>query len=139
MTTGVRVRPERLRRATWIAAVLYAGLIFWLSTQANPLPALAARIWDKLLHLIEYGGLGLVLGLGLGQQPRFGWRDILFWTLVAGFLYGGSDELHQSFVPGRDAEVGDMLADTVGCLLGGAASLPVVRLLLPKLVEAPKG
>jgi VanZ family protein len=117
-------------------AGVYAGIIFYLSTQANPLPTLTAHVWDKLLHLIEYGGLGFLLGLALSQQRSVGWRDILFWSALVGLLYGGSDELHQSFVPGRDAEVGDMMADALGCLLGGAASLPVVRLLLPKLLSA---
>jgi VanZ family protein len=135
MSPGHSIRPERLQRVTWIVAACYAAIMFWLSTQSNPLPFLSSLVWDKALHLIEYCGLGLILGLGLGQRPRFGWREVLFWTTLVGFLYGGSDELHQSFVPGRDAEVGDMLADTVGCLLGGLASLPVVRLLLPKLVE----
>ena len=102
-----------------------------MSTQPNPLPVLAAHVWDKLLHLIEYGGLGGLLGVALGQRRGVGWRDVLFWSALVGFLYGGSDELHQSFVPGRDAEVGDMLADTVGCLLGGAAALPLVRFWLP--------
>jgi VanZ family protein len=123
------------RRAIWLVAAAYAGIIFYLSTQSNPLPMLTLHVWDKLLHLVEYGGLGLLLGLALGQQPTIGWRDVLFWTALAGLLYGGSDELHQSFVPGRDAEVGDMLADTLGCLLGGTASLPVVRLLLPRLAR----
>ncbi len=117
-----------------MVAAAYAGIIFYLSTQSNPLPLLAANVWDKLLHVIEYGGLGMIFGVALGQQPTIGWRDVLFWSALTGLLYGGSDELHQSFVPGRDAEVGDMLADTLGCLLGGAASLPVVRFVLPRLV-----
>lgn len=128
--------PERLRRLSWILAAVYAGLIFYFSTETNPLPILSAHVWDKLLHLIEYGGLGLILGLALGQYPRIDWRDVLLWSALAGLLYGGSDELHQSFVPGRDAEVGDMLADTLGCFLGGAASLPVARMLLRKLTRA---
>jgi VanZ family protein len=125
---------DRVRRLAWIVAVAYACVIFYLSTQTNPLPTLTAHVWDKLLHLIEYGGLGLLLGVALQQQPQLSWRDVLFWTALAGFLYGGSDELHQSFVPGRDAEVGDMLADTLGCFLGGAGSLPVVRWLLPRVL-----
>jgi VanZ family protein len=31
--------------------------------------------------------------------------------------YGASDEWHQSFVPGRDADLLDLLADTTGGLL----------------------
>ncbi|MCD7856099.1 MAG: VanZ family protein [Clostridiales bacterium] len=34
------------------------------------------------------------------------------------FLYGVTDEFHQSFVPGRDATVGDVTADTAGAAAG---------------------
>jgi VanZ family protein len=32
-------------------------------------------------------------------------------------LWGCSDEIHQSFTPGRDVEIGDVLADTTGVAL----------------------
>jgi len=36
-------------------------------------------------------------------------------ALGIGVLIGASDEFYQSFVPGRDSSVYDLLADTVGC------------------------
>ena len=36
-------------------------------------------------------------------------------------LNGALDELHQSLVPGRSAELGDWLADAVGVALGSFA------------------
>ena len=33
------------------------------------------------------------------------------------FLYGISDEVHQAFVPGREASVGDLLADVAGAAI----------------------
>ena len=39
-------------------------------------------------------------------------------VLAAGFLYAVSDEIHQTFVPGRSGEVGDVLIDTFGVLIG---------------------
>ena len=35
-----------------------------------------------------------------------------------GALYGGSDEWHQSFVPGRSPTLGDWVADVAGVVLG---------------------
>ena len=33
-------------------------------------------------------------------------------------MYGFSDEIHQRFVPGRVADVRDLIADTIGALVG---------------------
>jgi VanZ family protein len=38
------------------------------------------------------------------------------------------DEIHQSFVPGRDANVWDWVADTLGALAGAGIAIPAVRL-----------
>lgn len=34
--------------------------------------------------------------------------------LMLGMIYALSDEFHQSFVPGRTSEIGDILADWIG-------------------------
>jgi len=39
-------------------------------------------------------------------------------TLILGFLYAVSDEIHQYFVPGRAMQARDVLIDTAGVLLG---------------------
>jgi VanZ family protein len=36
------------------------------------------------------------------------------WILIIGCLYALSDEFHQSFVPGRTSELGDIIADCLG-------------------------
>ena len=46
-------------------------------------------------------------------------------TLVGAVLWGVSDEWHQSFVPGREVDAVDLLADVAGSALAvAAASLP---------------
>ncbi|MBT8489380.1 MAG: VanZ family protein [Gemmatimonadetes bacterium] len=40
------------------------------------------------------------------------------WLLLAGALYGLSDEIHQMYVPGRSPDPADLAADVVGLLLG---------------------
>ena len=37
----------------WLPAALYMGLIFYLSSLANPLPVLTLHVWDKLLHATD--------------------------------------------------------------------------------------
>ena len=50
---------------------------------------------------------------------------------AAGFcmLYAVSDEIHQLFVPGRSAQIRDVLIDTSGALLAAAATLGIKYLL----------
>jgi VanZ family protein len=104
----------------WSAAGVYAGVIFYLSSLPNPFPALLVRFGDKLPHGVEYGGLATVLSLGMrasGVRPG----RALALAVLAASLYGASDELHQSFVPGRDADVLDWVVDTVGAALAAGA------------------
>ena len=108
------------RAALWLPPIVYMGVIFHFSSESQPLPALTAHVWDKLLHLIEYGGLGaLVCRALLGEG--LGWLAAIAGAIVAASLYGASDEWHQSFVPMRDADVRDWVADTLGGSAGAVA------------------
>ncbi len=107
-----------------LPALGYAGLIFWLSSQSNPLPFLPQGFLsqDKLLHALEYAVLAGLLFAGLRLAGlRTGLAIVV--AVLAASVYGASDELHQSFVPNRTADVLDWVADTLGALagaLGGA-------------------
>ena len=39
-------------------------------------------------------------------------------TSITGIIYAISDEIHQSFIPGRSPQVTDVLLDTMGVILG---------------------
>jgi VanZ family protein len=88
------------------------ALCFWLSSIRQP-PG-GEVVWDKLLHVLEYAGIG-VMALrafhGGLARPRRGPTLAAAATVV---LWAVSDELHQSFVPGRDASVADVVADVAG-------------------------
>jgi len=43
--------------------------------------------------------------------------------LIAGALYGITDEWHQMYVPGRTPDLADWIADVVGVLLGYGVTL----------------
>ena len=104
----------------WLPVVLYAGLIFWASSQPSvEAPAVIPHL-DKLIHLVEYAVLGWLLARALihaSRIPNRGAIKALVICLVV--LYGMSDEYHQSFVVGRSSEWLDLLADSVGGTLGG--------------------
>jgi VanZ family protein len=73
-------------------------------------------------HLILYGVLGLLLLFAVTGTDRPSRTSIIV-TILFTVLYGVSDEFHQSFVPGRDASVFDVVVDTVGAavaVIGGS-------------------
>jgi VanZ family protein len=114
-----------------LPALAYAGLIFWLSSQPNPLPFLPQGLLsqDKLLHALEYAVLGGLLFAGLRLAGlRTGLAIAV--AVLAASAYGASDELHQSFVPNRTADVLDWVADTLGALAGALAGAFAVALAL---------
>jgi len=122
-----------VRRATWefLLVAAYAALIYFLSSRSDPLPFLPPTLFlhDKLLHAAEYAVLGGLLAHALrfaGVPPR---RALIAAVLLAS-AFGATDEFHQSFVPGRSADVADWVADTLGAAIG--ASLVIAFLRRPR-------
>ena len=118
------------RAAFLLAALSWAGLIFYLSSQPSiETPALFPG-QDKLFHLIAFGILGF-LAMGTLQASQQGHPTRQVWLVVfAVMLYGILDEFHQYFVPGRNADVYDVLADAIGGLLGAWAMYYLVRVMI---------
>jgi VanZ family protein len=104
----------------WLPPLLYMVLIFQLSSDPNPLPQLTDNVWDKALHAVEYGGLAFLLCRAL-RGEGIGWTAALTLALVATSAYGASDEWHQLYTPGRNAEIHDWIADSLGAA-GGVSS-----------------
>jgi VanZ family protein len=95
-------------------AIVWALLIFILSSIPKlPLPELDLDFKDKIAHTVAYAILGYLTARALFYQSRFpGWRKkFLLFAILLGIVYGISDEIHQYFVPGRVADVGDLIAD----------------------------
>lgn len=114
-----------LRRLSLVLALAWMGYIFYLSSQHTlDIPSLF-EYQDKVMHFTAYGVLGVfLLGAMLLRPGGYTATQVALATLIAS-LYGISDEIHQSFVPGRDPDVLDWLADTSGALL---ATLVLARL-----------
>ena len=112
----------------WAPPVLYATLIFHFSSESNPLPGLTSLVWDKALHATEYAGLGLLLCRALRGEGIRWWPSIVLALLIAS-VYAGSDEWHQWVVPGRDSDVLDWVADTIGAAIGSTGYRPIAALI----------
>jgi len=86
------------------------------------LPAASEFFWKdfifkKSTHIFFYGILTILIyralvGEGISKEKA------IFWSILLAFLYGVTDEIHQSFVPGREARVRDLGFDTIGAFIG---------------------
>lgn len=126
---GAPARGGRARAAvvSGVLAALYAAAIFWQSSQANPFPFVPRPLLssDKLLHAAGYAVLGFLVRVAVAPLLR-GRRAFVVALLVAA-AYGATDEWHQSFVPNRQADVLDWVADAVGALGGAALAAAFLR------------
>lgn len=64
-----------------------------------------------------------------GEGMRW-WPAIALAALLAS-AYAATDEWHQLFVPGRDSDVRDWLADTIGAAAGSGFYRVISQLLGP--------
>jgi VanZ family protein len=93
--------------------------IFIQSSFPSPISGPDIPFFDKYLHVIAYAILGVLFmrayrTVWLGNNNT---KVILFSILSTG-LYGISDEIHQHFVPGRDADVIDAVINFIGAAGG---------------------
>lgn len=103
---------------TKILALIYAIIIFVISAipDLNP-PELGFKWQDKLYHFLEYSIFSFLLFLAFFHSKKDAFKNHphLF-SLVFGVVYAGSDEIHQLFVPGRNADIFDFLFDSFAVL-----------------------
>ncbi len=102
----------------WLPPLALMGLIFYLSSLTRDElqeKGLALEIWDKLQHSLAFLVLVLLLGQALSGQwlKAPNWRQALLAFLIA-ILFGMTDEIHQHFVPTREMQFLDWVADMVG-------------------------
>jgi VanZ family protein len=111
---------------------LFVVAAIWILSSQSTLPILKGILgFDKLQHLLAYLALAGTLTFWFSPKQREFHRNrtLLLITLIAS-IYGVSDELHQFSVPGRDCNVWDWVADTLGAFIGVSAALLTDQYLL---------
>jgi VanZ family protein len=143
--------PAWLR--AWVPAALWAGFIFWMSTDLfsqehtsriiEPLLrwllphlshhqiAYVHHIIRKSAHFTEYFIFSVLLVRAV-RGARLGWR----WTwgitaLIIAASYACLDEIHQSFVASRTASPWDSLLDSIGAFFAYLALFTYFHLRKP--------
>lgn len=73
---------------------------------------------DKVAHMFLYFGLGVFLHMTFRSSDNPVMRRYAApFAFIVGILYGISDEIHQSYVPGRTSSVADLFANGLGLML----------------------
>ena len=74
---------------------------------------------DKVLHFLAYFVMGILFyrayqTLRIKGDPRM----LILLSIASASLYGVSDEIHQYYVPFRDASIFDAIANMLGAVCG---------------------
>jgi hypothetical protein len=109
------------RASLWGPVVLQMGLIFAASSIPN-LERLPGGMPDWFGHGVGYALLGALAlrAFAGGRLAGVTTRTVAAALLVA-VLYAVTDELHQTLVPGRSADLRDIAADAAGAGLAVTA------------------
>lgn len=100
----LRLRSDRrIRKMAAIAATVFVGLLFYLGGKHFAV-GLFPPPYDKPAPLAAFGALAGLLWIGLPNE-----RPVTLSVMVT--LAGAMDEWHQHFLPGRSADVYDLLPD----------------------------
>jgi len=116
----------------WFPLITYCILIFLQSSfpSIESVPELPYS--DKLLHFFAYAVLGaLFLRAYKTLRIRNNLKLLIILSMLSSSLYGISDEIHQHFIPYRNFEYFDILADVLGSLFG----VFIYELIMEKLID----
>jgi len=103
----------------WLPLIAYCLMIYIQSDLPSPEGLPSFTFSDKLLHFAAYGLLGILFYRAYQTLRLRNNRQLLFFLSVASaVLYGISDEIHQYFVPFRDADALDAIANSLGAACG---------------------
>jgi VanZ family protein len=106
----------------YLPAILWAGMIFYFSSISDLRLGTGVVseeiISRKLAHLLEYAFLfWLVFRIFYyGHKKEF--KKSVLSALAVSILYAASDELHQTFTPGRAGKIIDVIFDATSAFLG---------------------
>lgn len=115
----------------WIPALIIACCNFYLSSQERieHMPG----FWnaDKVVHFFCFAGFSFWVAFACNITT---YKKCWLPTLIIS-LWAITDEIHQSFTPGRNASVFDWLFDTAGAAVGAVIFVWFVTKFLPTLIS----
>ncbi|HLD28397.1 MAG TPA: VanZ family protein [Patescibacteria group bacterium] len=105
----------------WTLAIVWMALIFWSSSVSDfglggGESGQGSDVYSSIAHVVLYA---VLTGLLIRALMSSGYKLTVafFGGFIIAILYGISDEVHQSFVPGRESHISDWLFDLIGSYL----------------------
>ena len=103
----------------WLPLIVYCLAIYIQSDLPSPEHLPSFEFSDKLLHFFAYALMGILFyrayhTLRINNKLRM----LILLSVVSASLYGISDEIHQYYVPFRDASIFDVIANILGAGCG---------------------
>ena len=115
-----------------VALGLYWILIF-TGTHLPKIPNVLPTVSDKAKHFTAFFGLAILLSYTTTSRNllrRFSW------IAIVSFVYAALDEITQTFIRGRTADVMDFVADAAGASVAIGCYL-IARKIFPRLTLQP--
>ena len=97
-------------------------MLFLFALSSRPVPGPVSHIPDWMTHGAGYAVLAVLAGRALaGGLGRPVTARVAALAVLISTSYGVTDELHQSFVPGRIADAWDLVKNLAGAVAGAVA------------------
>ena len=104
---------EKNRIIPVILTILIAIEIYYFSTLQGG-TGTGGNIWlTRIYHFVVFFLFAFFLFLSIKKNRKIKVSYVII-TLITSILYAISDEIHQIFVPLRDASIRDIIIDTLG-------------------------
>ena len=118
MTVTGHSKPKKFL-IYWLPLIIYCLAIYIQSSQPGPEYIPDVRFLDKFLHVGAYSLLGILFYRAYETLPLKNFKNLLILISIgSATVYGISDEIHQYFVPSRQADILDVIADTIVSICG---------------------
>lgn len=86
----------------------------------------------KLAHFSIYTVVGILL-MSLCMTYRLKMKNKFIISLLSGFIYASTDEIHQLFIKGRSGQISDVLLDTAGVIMGIFIVFLISRIIIKNI------
>lgn len=87
------------------------------------------KIIRKIAHFSIYTLVGFLLMALFSTYENIKRKYQIYISAIIGILYAISDEIHQSFTPGRGPKITDVFIDSLGVFFGMAVILLIIELI----------